>query len=95
MTPVKIGERLSLEYTDSKGEPIGVFDFGYLPVPGIKEEFGGKEHKVKDLILTLLNDRSFVIQSSLTGKKLLWYEIGNDHIAAEDIIVDLELSTES
>jgi len=46
-------------------------------------------------MMTLLDDRSFVISSILTGRQYIWYEIGDDHVEAGDTIVDLELSTEA
>lgn len=95
MNDVKLGERLSFEYTTSDGEPIGVTDFGFLPIPAMKEQLAGKDLTVKDVMMTLLDDRSFVISSILTGRQYLWYDIGDDHVEADDTIVDLELSTEA
>ena len=92
MISIRLGERLTYEFTDQDGAPLTVLDFSFGLIPPIVERVNNKDFMSKEVILTLLSDRSFAFSSLHSGHRLLWFEISEEHISAEDVIVDIKPS---
>ena len=95
MLPIQLGERQIFEFVSGSGAQIPVQDFVYLPVPPMAEVVASKEYTMKELLLTLLEDRSLVVSSLETGQKYMWYEMLPEHVSEDDSVVDLKTSGNS
>jgi len=63
MISVKLGERVTYEFSKEDGTPIPVLDFTFSATPAIGEKINGKDSVSKEVMLTLLADHSIVLSS--------------------------------